>query len=434
MDLPEKLRILAAAAKYDVSCASSGSNRKNTPGGLGNAAQAAMGICHSWSGDGRCISLLKILYTNYCVHDCAYCVNRRSNDLPRAAFTPEEVRELTVKFYRRNYIEGLFLSSGVLKSADYTMELLIRTVKDLRLKDNFNGYIHLKVIPGADRRLVREAGFYADRLSVNIELPSEWGLKLLAPGKDREAILQPMAYINGRIVAYQEERKKFKRAKAFSPAGQSTQLIVGATPESDLQILRLSEGLYKKMGLKRVYYSAFIPVAKNPLLPAIDAPPLRREHRLYQADWLLRFYGFNAAELLEEAAPFLDEDLDPKTVWALRNLDFFPVEIHKASYRMLLRVPGIGEQSARRIISARCWGPLGFTELAKLGVVMKRARYFITCRGSFLEKLDAEEKIRARLLAGEKKRESLAGRQLPLAFPAGLASYGGGDGNADLCL
>jgi putative DNA modification/repair radical SAM protein len=426
MDLREKLHILASAAKYDVSCASSGSKRRNTPGGLGNAARAAMGICHSWSADGRCISLLKILYTNYCVHNCAYCINRRSNDLPRAAFTPEEVRELTIKFYRRNYIEGLFLSSGVLKTADYTMELLIRTVKDLRQKDNFNGYIHLKVIPGADPLLVREAGFYADRLSVNIELPSERSLKLLAPGKDREAILQPMTYINEQIIANQEEKKKFKWAKAFSPAGQSTQLIVGATPESDLQILKLAEGLYKKMGLKRVYYSAFIPVATSPLLPAIKAPPLRREHRLYQADWLLRFYGFRADELLETKTPFLDEDLDPKTVWALRNLEFFPVEVNRASYRMLLRVPGIGEQSARKIISARRWGTLGFSELAKLGVVMKRARFFITCRGSFLEKLDNEEKIRARLLAGLKKKESLAGRQLPLDFGAALEPYGGG--------
>lgn len=434
MDIREKLRILASAAKYDVSCASSGSNRKNTPGGLGNSAEATMGICHSWSADGRCISLLKILYTNYCIHDCAYCVNRRSNDIPRVAFTPEEVTELTINFYRRNYIEGLFLSSGVLKTADYTMELLIKTVKKIRLEHNFNGYIHLKVIPGADRRLVREAGFYADRLSVNIELPSERGLKLLAPGKDREAILQPMSYINDRIIANQEEKKKFRRAKTFSPAGQSTQLIVGATPESDLQILRLSEGLYKKMRLRRVYYSAFIPVVDNPLLPVVKAPPLRREHRLYQADWLLRFYGFTAAELLDTAGPFLDEDLDPKTVWALHNLDYFPMEINRASYHMLLRVPGIGEQSARRIIATRRRGVLGFPELAKLGVVMKRARYFITCRGSFLEKLENEEKIRARLLAGVKKKESLAAGQLPLDFKTGLKPDGGGDGNAHLCL
>ena len=420
MELQEKLRILSSAAKYDVSCASSGSNRKNTPGGLGNSAEAAMGICHSWSADGRCVSLLKILYTNYCIHDCLYCINRRSNDIPRASFTPEEVTDLTINFYRRNYIEGLFLSSGVIKNPDYTMELLIRTIKSIRLEHNFNGYIHLKVIPGADRGLVREAGFYADRLSVNIELPSEQGLKLLAPGKERKAILVPMSYISDKISSNKEEKKKFKSAKSFSPAGQSTQLIVGATPESDLQILKLTEGLYNRVRLRRVYYSAFVPVNSNPLLPVLKAPPLRREHRLYQADWLLRFYGFAANEILDSTVPFLDDDLDPKTVWALRNLHLFPVEINKAEYRMLLRVPGIGQQSARKIITSRRWGWLGFTELKKLGVVMKRARYFITCQGSFLEKIDNEETIRSCLLRDEGKKQELAYEQFPLNLEAGL--------------
>lgn len=420
MDLQEKLSILSSAAKYDVSCASSGSNRKNTPGGLGNSSTAAMGICHSWSADGRCVSLLKILYTNYCIHDCVYCINRKSNDIPRASFTPEEVTDLTINFYRRNYIEGLFLSSGVIKNPDYTMELLIRTIKSLRQEYKFNGYIHLKVIPGADRGLVREAGFYADRLSVNIELPSEQGLKLLAPGKDRKAILTPMSYISDKIASNKEEKKKFKSAMSFSPGGQSTQLIVGATPESDLQILRLSEGLYNKVRLRRVYYSAFVPVNNNPLLPVLKAPPLQREHRLYQADWLLRFYGFAANEILDPTLPFLDDDLDPKTVWALRNLQLFPVEVNKADYRMLLRVPGIGQQSARRIISSRRWGRLGFSELKKIGVVMKRARYFITCGGSFLEMIDNEEMIRTRLLKEKKKKEQLAAQQLPLNFETRL--------------
>jgi putative DNA modification/repair radical SAM protein len=420
MDLQEKLSILSSAAKYDVSCASSGSNRKNTPGGLGDSSTAAMGICHSWSADGRCVSLLKILYTNYCIHDCVYCINRRSNDIPRASFTPEEVTDLTINFYRRNYIEGLFLSSGVIKNPDYTMELLIRTIKSLRQEYKFNGYIHLKVIPGADRGLVREAGFYADRLSVNIELPSEQGLKLLAPGKDRKAILTPMSYISDKIASNKEEKKKFKSAMSFSPGGQSTQLIVGATPESDLQILRLSEGLYNKVRLRRVYYSAFVPVNNNPLLPVLKAPPLQREHRLYQADWLLRFYGFAANEILDPTLPFLDDDLDPKTVWALRNLQLFPVEVNKADYRMLLRVPGIGQQSARKIISSRRWGRLGFSELKKIGVVMKRARYFITCGGSFLEMIDNKEMIRTRLLKDKKKKEQLAAQQLPLNFETRL--------------
>lgn len=409
----EKLSILAAAAKYDVSCSSSGSARVNPGKGLGDAAVS--GICHSWSGDGRCISLLKVLLTNYCIYDCAYCVNRRSNDPPRSAFTVAEIVGLTVDFYRRNYIEGLFLSSGILKNADYTMELMVQVAKELRLKHNFHGYIHLKAIPGASPELLQTAGFYADRLSVNIELPSEKGLKLLAPDKSKEHILTSFKYLSSQIDRYRDERKLIRKTPQFAPAGQSTQLIVGATPESDFQILELAEGLYQKFHLKRVYYSAYVPVNRHSLLPAITAPPLRRENRLYQADWLLRFYGFQAKELLDPGEPYLDRELDPKTNWAIRNLHLFPVEVNRADFEMLLRVPGIGLKSARRIIEARRYGSLSFENLSRLGVAMKRARYFLTCRGKYLEKIDNPVLLRQALTDRSDKRIKAENElQLPL--------------------
>ncbi|MGD8401044.1 MAG: putative DNA modification/repair radical SAM protein [Bacillota bacterium] len=402
MELMDKVKILANAAKYDASCASSGSNRPNISGGLGNAAASPVGICHSWAADGRCISLLKILFSNQCINDCVYCVNRRSNDIPRATFTVDELADLTVGFYRRNYIEGLFLSSGVIQSPDYTMELLNKVIRKLRQEQRFNGYIHLKVIPGASLELVREAGLLADRLSVNIELPSEQGLQQLAPQKRRSDLLTPMAFIGTEIRAATAERRKFKKVPLFTPAGQSTQMIVGASPEPDYQILRLVEQLYQRVNLRRVYYSAYIPVNHHsPLLPALPTPPLKREHRLYQADWLLRFYGFHAAEIVNPAYPELETELDPKTGWALRNLDRFPIEVNRASYEELLRIPGIGIKSARRIVATRRFGGLNFDNLTQLGVVLKRAKYFITCRGKFLERQDNEVIIRRKLLALE---------------------------------
>lgn len=389
MELQKKLEILSAAAKYDVSCSSSGSNRKNTKGGLGNSA--ASGICHSWADDGRCISLLKILLTNFCIYDCAYCVNRLSNDIPRAAFTPHEVAELTINFYRRNYIEGLFLSSSIIKNPNYTMEQLYESVRILREEYNFNGYIHLKAIPGADLSLIEASGRLADRMSLNIELPSSKGLQLLAPQKTRENILKPMGFVNSKIAETKDNRKFFKSSSNFVPAGQSTQLIVGATPDHDLKILRLSEGLYKGYGLKRVYYSAYVPVSTNPKLPVISKPPLLREHRLYQADWLLRFYGFSSSELLDEQYPDFDMELDPKCSWALRNIHMFPTDINKADYEMLLRIPGVGVRSARKIITARKVKLLDFDDLKKLGIVLKRARFFITCKGKYFSNIGLNE-------------------------------------------
>ena len=381
MDIQDKLKILADSAKYDVSCSSSGGSRKNTDGGLGNSHVS--GICHSWSDNGRCISLLKILYSNACIYDCLYCINRSSNDVPRAAFTADEVVDLTINFYRRNYIEGLFLSSAVHKNPDYTMEQMLKVVKKLRCEYKFNGYIHLKAIPGADRSLIYQAGTYADRMSVNIELPSENSLRILAPQKKKEAILQPMNLITSGIYENSYEKRFSKSAGNFVPAGQTTQLIVGASPEHDINILKLSEGLYKKFNLKRVYYSAYMPITEHPNLPAINKPPLLREHRLYQADWLLRFYGFKADEILNESTPDFDISLDPKCNWAVNNLNLFPVEINKADYNMLLRVPGIGVKSARNIMAARRAKLICFDDLKKLGVVVKRARYFITCQGKF---------------------------------------------------
>jgi putative DNA modification/repair radical SAM protein len=415
MELLDKVAILAGAAKYDVSCASSGSMRKNSSKGLGNAATSAMGICHSWAADGRCISLLKILFSNHCIYDCLYCVNRRSNDIPRAAFTVTELVDLTINFYRRNYIEGLFLSSGVIQNPDYTMELLIGVIRQLRHEQRFNGYIHLKVIPGASRELVREAGLLADRLSDNIELPSEQGLQQLAPQKQRSDILTPMAYIGTKIQAVTEERKKFKKVPSFVPAGQSTQMIVGASPEPDFQILRLVEQLYQRVHLRRVYYSAYIPVNQAPFLPVLSIPPLKREHRLYQADWLLRFYRFRAEEIVNQQYPELEVDLDPKTSWALRHLEFFPVEINRADYEQLLRIPGVGLKSAERIVAARRFGCLNLEHLSKLGVVMKRAKYFLTCQGKFLECQDNEWLIRQKLLTLEAPKSlRLSTVQLPL--------------------
>ena len=410
MDALRKLEILADAAKYDVSCSSSGSNRQNKKGGLGNASAA--GICHSWTDDGRCISLLKILMSNSCIYDCAYCVNRSSNDLPRATFTPEEVADITINFYKRNYIEGLFLSSAVVKSPDHTMEQFIEILKKLRDVENFNGYIHLKAIPGADKKLLDKAGSYADRMSVNIELPTEDGLRMLAPQKKQNEILGPMNDIKQGMLQSIEERKIFRNSPKFVPAGQTTQLIVGATKDSDYRILKLSEGLYNDFQLKRVYYSAFVPVSTNPLLPRISSPPLVRENRLYQADWLLRFYGFNSDELLSEDKPDFDLLLDPKCDWALRNIDKFPIEINRAEYHMLLRVPGIGVKSAQRIVSSRRFCQLDFDDLKKLGVVLKRAKYFITCKGihSGIKSMEPVD-IRANILGDSSKKDP---RQLSL--------------------
>jgi len=387
MDAAGKLSILAEAAKYDVSCSSSGNGGRR--GAVGNTSLG--GICHSWSDDGRCISLLKILFSNDCAFDCAYCVNRRSNDVPRASFTPRELADLVIGFYRRNYIEGLFLSSAVVGSPDDTMIQLIRTAKFLRDEYRFGGYIHAKAIPGASPRLVTALGFLADRMSVNIELPSEVSLRALAPQKTKESIFRPMSLIGDSIAERKEKRLVSTRSLApFVPAGQSTQLIVGASPETDLSILSLAGGLYHRFGLKRVYYSAYVPVSANPLLPAITTtPPLLREHRIYQADWLLRFYGFRPDEVLSPEQPNLDESLDPKTSWALRHLDLFPLDINRASYEELLRTPGIGVLSAKRILTARKGRRLDEDDLKKLGVVMKRARYFLACKGFSLPSLDA---------------------------------------------
>ena len=395
MDLQQKLEILADSAKYDASCASSGSNR----GGRGTGAAHQSGVCHSWTADGRCVSLLKILMTNECVYDCAYCVNRRTNDTPRAALTPDEIAGLAFEFYKRNYIEGLFLSSGITVSPDRTMELMLEAVRKLRESFHFNGYVHLKVIPGADQRLIDQAGLWADRVSVNIELPSDKSLRLLAPGKTKDTVLRPMNRLAQQIAAHKDERRSIKSSPAYAPAGQSTQLIIGATPETDREIIKLSEALYGKLSLKRVYYSAFVPVMKDNRLPVLREPPLLREHRLYQADWLLRFYGFTADELLDEAHPQLDLSFDPKTVWALNNLDKFPTEVNKASYEELLRVPGMGVTSAKRILRARRAGPLSLEDLKKLGVVMKRAVYFVTAGGKYGGlKRESREDIQVKLL------------------------------------
>lgn len=374
----DKLKILADAAKYDVSCSSSGNKRSNTNGGLGNAV--ACGICHSFTDDGRCVSLLKMLMTNHCIYDCAYCINRRTNDRPRATMSVQEVVDLTINFYRRNYIEGLFLSSGVIKNPDYTMERLMLIAKKLRTEERYNGYIHLKAIPGASSELIHAAGLYADRMSVNIEIPTEQQLKRLAPEKDYQAVIRPMDEICEGIQVYKAEKKKYRYAERFTPAGQSTQLIVGASPEDDRQILNLASGLYHQQALKRVYYSGYLPVNDyDQRLPALPAPPLVRENRLYQSDWLMRFYHFKAEEILSADQPFLDLEIDPKLAYAIRNLHLFPVDINRADYEMILRVPGIGVRSARMIVDARRHRRLTSLHLKKIGVVLKRAQYFITC-------------------------------------------------------
>ena len=388
MDLLDKLTILTDAAKYDASCTSSGVIRGSRPGMIGNTSSSIAGCCHSFSADGRCISLLKVLMTNYCVYDCKYCINRRSNDTRRTAFTPRELAELTVQFYRRNYIEGLFLSSGVLRDPDYTTLRMIETLRLLRREFAFNGYIHAKAIPGTSPELVQQLGYLADRLSVNIELPSQKGLAALAPDKSKAAILAPMRLIEAQGRQNKEELVKYRHAPAFAPAGQSTQLIVGATEDSDRHILHLTESLYDRYRLKRVFYSAYVPVVENPLLPALHTkPPLLREHRLYQADWLLRFYGFRADELLDDQHPNFDPMLDPKCYWAITHPEQFPVEIMTADLGRLLRVPGIGPTGARRILSARRTGLLHFDDLKKMGIVLKRAQFFILCGGRMREGL-----------------------------------------------
>lgn len=388
MNLLDKLTILTDAAKYDASCTSSGVIRGSRPGMIGNTSSSIAGCCHSFSADGRCISLLKVLMTNYCVYDCKYCINRRSNDTRRTAFTPRELAELTVQFYRRNYIEGLFLSSGVLRDPDYTTLRMIETLRLLRREFAFNGYIHAKAIPGTSPELVQQLGYLADRLSVNIELPSQKGLAALAPDKSKAAILVPMRLIEAQGRQNKEELVKYRHAPAFAPAGQSTQLIVGATEDSDRHILHLTESLYDRYRLKRVFYSAYVPVVENPLLPDLHTkPPLLREHRLYQADWLLRFYGFRADELLDDQHPNFDPMLDPKCYWAITHPEQFPVEIMTADLGRLLRVPGIGPTGARRILSARRTGLLHFDDLKKMGIVLKRAQFFILCGGRMREGL-----------------------------------------------
>lgn len=421
MDMFEKLAILAEAAKYDASCSSSGSGRSGgTGGGVGAALPA--GCCHSFAADGRCISLLKVLMSNACVYDCKYCVNRRTNDFPRATFTPRELADLTIEFYRRNYIEGLFLSSAVVGSPDWTTERMIEALRILREEYGFHGYIHAKAIPGADPVLTHRLGLFADRMSVNIELPSEQSLTALAPDKTRHSVLEPMGLIKTGIAENREDLVKYRHTPQFVPAGQSTQMIVGASPETDYHILHLTEGLYKKYGLKRVYYSAYIPVQEDSLLPALDTrPPLLREHRLYQADWLLRFYGFEAKEIIDPAHPMLHPEVDPKCSWALSHLDDFPVEVNTADYELLLRVPGIGVTGAKRIVAARREHSLDFDALKRLGVVLKRARFFITCRGKTMQKIpDTPEAIIYSILSPNKMGgfEDYGAEQLSLFEPA----------------
>lgn len=427
MSLMDKLGILTDAAKYDVACTSSGVERRGTGDSIGNCVAA--GICHSFSSDGRCISLLKILLTNQCIYDCKYCQNRCSNDIPRAAFTPEEICTLTMEFYRRNYIEGLFLSSGVVKNPSFTMELILRTISLLRNQYRFNGYIHVKAIPGADPRLIWQTGFLADRMSVNLELPTAEGLRSLAPNKSRKTILTPMRQIQNGILENKNDLVLYRNAPKFVAGGQSTQMIIGATPENDFHIINVAESLYQKFGLKRVFYSAFVNVTGDKALPALPGgPPLLREHRLYQADWLLRFYGFKAEELLDEKRPFFNVMLDPKEDWAVRHLEQFPVEVNTAPLEMLLRVPGIGVKSAGRIAAARRCAGLSFADLKKLGVVLKRAVYFITCSGRLMYPVKLDEDYIVRNLTDRNERirfgaDGMSYRQMSL-FDDG--SFSGG--------
>lgn len=393
----EKLHILADAAKYDVSCASSGSKRTNKNKGLGDTG---MGICHAYTEDGRCVSLLKILLTNHCIFDCAYCVSRRSNDVKRAAFTVQEVVDLTINFYRRNYIEGLFLSSGIFKNADYTMERLVLVGKKLRTEHNFNGYIHLKSIPGASEELLTSAALYADRLSMNVEMPTERGLRLLAPEKNREDMIQPMRFIKNAIAQNREEKRVFKKAPLLAPAGQSTQMVIGATPETDFEVLFMADYFYRQMNLKRVYYSGYVPISNDNRLPAIGTPvPMIRENRLYQADWLMRFYGYNVNEIVSPEYPHLDMEVDPKLGWALRNMAIFSIDINKADLSLILRVPGIGVKSAHAIESARRFSKLNWEHLKKIGIPVNKARYFITCNSRDFQRIDyTAQQIRQQLL------------------------------------
>lgn len=411
MDLTQKLEILADAAKYDVACTSSGVERNRSGKGIGNCITP--GICHSFSADGRCISLLKILFTNECIFDCRYCINRRSNDVPRASFTPQEVCDLTIGFYRRNYIEGLFLSSGILESPDHTMELLYQTLYQLRHAYHFQGYIHVKAIPGADPELIARTGYLADRMSVNLELPTAEGLKALAPQKQRSKLLAPIHQVKQMRIQNKNELALYRHAPKFVPAGQSTQMIIGATGENDWQILKVAEHMYKKYDLKRVFYSAFLRVNEDSLLPVLPGgPPLLREHRLYQADWLLRYYGFETDELLSEEKPDFNLLLDPKCDWALRHLDRFPVEVMQADYHTLLRVPGIGYRSAGRIVKARRLGTLDYGNLKKMGVVLKRAVYFITCGGKQMYPVKlTEDDILRNILDGKEKLPPGAGKE-----------------------
>ena len=379
--IKEKLAILADAAKYDVSCSSSGSNRKGVKGDLGNTS--AFGICHSFTEDGRCISLLKILLTNHCIYDCVYCVSRRSNDIKRAAFTVEEIVDLTINFYRRNYIEGLFLSSGVFKDPNTTMERLVRVAKKLRLEERFNGYIHLKTIPGASDELIREAGLYADRLSINLEIPTKEGLKLLAPEKDHKQMLSNVEFVKNELAINTIEKQKYKHAPKFAPAGQTTQMIIGATNETDQKIIHVADYMYQKLALKRVYYSGYVPVLQDSRLPSLQSQvPVVRENRLYQADWLMRYYGFAPNEIVDDRQPFLDLEIDPKLAWALRNSHLFPIDINQAPREMLLRIPGVGVRSVQKILMARKFQTLSYYDLKKMGVTLSRAKYFITCSGA----------------------------------------------------
>lgn len=404
----DKLKILAEAAKYDVSCSSSGTVRRNNGKGVGNTV-GGVGICHSFAADGRCIALLKVMLTNYCMYDCAYCINRRSNDIPRATLSVSEVVDITMEFYRRNYIEGLFLSSGVVRNPDYTMERLTRIAKDLREVHRFNGYIHLKSIPGASRELVNEAGRYADRMSVNIEIPREESLKYLAPDKDHKSVYEPMSFIRQGVLQTEEDRKRMRHVPRFVPAGQSTQMIVGASPDTDRDILLTSSALYGMPTMRRVYYSGYVSVnAYDTRLPALKQPPLVRENRLYQADWLMRFYQFKAEEIADADNPNLDLEVDPKLGWALRHPEAFPVDVNRAPYEMILRIPGVGVKSAMLIVNARRFRHLTSSHLSKIGVVMKRAKYFITC-GELTAASIADtspEYVRSLLVARKNRRDN----------------------------
>jgi putative DNA modification/repair radical SAM protein len=411
-----KLGILAESAKYDVSCSSSGVGRKSKVGGIGSTSSS--GICHTFTEDGRCVSLLKIMMTNYCKYDCAYCISRKSNDIRRASFSVKELVELTLEFYKRNYIEGLFLSSGIVKNPDHTMERMIRVIKELRTVHRYHGYIHMKSIPGAGKELVTQAGLYADRLSVNIEIPTEKNLKFLAPEKDHKSVFAPMKYIQNGVLEYKEEKKKYKSIPRFTPAGQSTQMIIGATNETDQDILKVSSLLYMQSSMRRVYYSGFIPVnSYDNRLPVLQQAPLVRENRLYQADWLMRFYQFTADEIIDSKNPNLDLEVDPKLAWALRHPEMFPIDVNTAEYRQILRVPGIGVKSAKLIIASRRFGKLDMYQLKKIGVIIKRAQYFITCRDPLRRTINEIKPEYLKKILVSKNNNTKASNQISLLFP-----------------